>query len=194
MSGEMSGAMSVGMSGGMNEGVTFNLEAEVRDLAARRDITGAVHRYMRGLDRLDPVLQRSAFHDGAYVDCGLMAGPVDEFITFAQGFLGDLEATHHFLGQITIQLNGDTASGECYFQAWHGTRDEAGKPRDLFISGRYIDDYACNNGEWRIAKRLLITDWVKDDPADHTFYAANPTTNRGGRRGADFSEQRNWPK
>ena len=173
--------------------MSFDLEAEVRDLAARRDITDAVHRYMRGLDRLDPVLQRSAFHDGAFVDVGLMAGPVDEFITFAQDMLAGMDATHHFLGQIRIEMNGDTASGECYFQAWHGSRDEAGKPRDLFISGRYIDEYACKNGEWRIVKRKLITDWVSDHPADHSFYEQNPTTNRGGRRGEDFSQTRNWP-
>jgi SnoaL-like domain len=171
----------------------MDLDAEIRDLAARRDITKAVHRYMRGLDRLDPALQRSAFHDGAYVDVGLMAGPVDEFIAFGQEMLAGMDATHHFLGQIDIEVHGDTARGECYFQAWHGSRDEAGNPRDLFISGRYIDEYACNNGEWRIAKRKLITDWVTDHPADHSFYEANPTTNRGGRRGKDFSEARNWP-
>jgi hypothetical protein len=171
----------------------MDLEAEIRDLTARRGITDAVHRYMRGLDRLDPVLQRSAFHDGAFVDVGLMAGPVDEFIVFGQEMLAGMDATHHFLGQIRLEVNGDKASGECYFQAWHGSREEAGNPRDLFISGRYIDDYACNNGEWRIVRRKLITDWVTDTQADHSFYEANPTTNRGGRRGADFSEVRNWP-
>jgi hypothetical protein len=171
-----------------------SFEAEVRDLCARRDINDAVQRYMRGLDRLDAPLQRSAFHDDAWVDCGLMAGSVDEFIAFAQGLLATMDATHHFLGQVRIELNGDAASGECYFQAWHCSRDEAGHPRDLFISGRYIDEYACKNGEWKIAKRKLITDWVKDDPADHAFFAANPTTNRGGRRGEDFSQQRNWPR
>jgi SnoaL-like domain len=169
-----------------------NLEAEIRELAARRDITNAVQRYMRALDRLDPILLRSAFHDDAYVDCGLMAGPADEFIIFAQSFLSDLEATHHFLGQVQITLQGEKASGECYFQAWHGTRDEAGNPRDLFIAGRYVDEYACNNGEWRITKRMLITDWVKDGLADHSFYKANPSTNRSGRGGTDFSQTRNW--
>lgn len=173
----------------------FDLEAEVRDLAARRDITDAVHRYMRGLDRLDPVLQRSAFHHGAWVDCGLMAGPVDDFITFGQDMLATMEATHHMLGQVRIEVHdAERASGECYFRAWHGTRDESGKLGDLFIAGRYIDEYACNNGEWRITKRLLITDWVKDDPADHGFYEANPTTNRGDRRGGDFSQTRAWSR
>lgn len=170
----------------------MNIEAEIRDLAARRDITDCVHRYMRGLDRLDPVLQRSAFHDGAFVDVGLMAGPVDEFIPFGQEMLGAMDGSHHFLGQIRIEVNGDTAQGECYFQAWHGTRDEDGNPRDLFISGRYIDEYACNNGEWRIAKRALITDWTTDNPAEHSFFAQIPKKSRGGRRGEDFSETRNW--
>jgi hypothetical protein len=159
----------------------FDLEAEVRDLAARRDIADAVHRYMRGLDRLDPALQRSAFHDDAFVDVGLME------------LLAAMDATHHMLGQVRIEVQGETATGECYFQAWHGARDEAGNPRDLFISGRYIDEYACKNGEWRIARRKLITDWVTDQPADHGFYEQNPTTNRGGRRGKDFSQTRNWP-
>ncbi len=173
----------------------MSLEAEIRDLVARRDIADAVQRYMRGLDRLDPLLQRTAFHDGAWVDCGLMAGEVDAFITFAQDMLATMDATHHMLGQCRFEMHaaGQSASGECYFQAWHGSRDEAGGPRDLFISGRYIDEYTCKNGEWRIAKRKLITDWVKDDPADHGFYAANPTTNRGGRRGEDFSQTRDWP-
>ena len=125
---------------------------------------------------------------------GLSAGGADDFVAFCQNLLGSMEASHHLLGQVRIELDGETARGECYFQAWHGTRDEAGQPRDLFISGRYIDEYACKNGEWRIAKRKLITDWVKDDPADHSFYVANPTVNRAGRRGEDFSETRVWPR
>ena len=172
----------------------FDLEAEIRDLAARRDIHEATHRYMRGLDRLDPDLQRSAFHPGAHVDCGLMAGPAEEFVVFSQDFLAGFDATQHLLGQVRITVNGDIATGECYFQAWHGARDDAGNPRDLFIAGRYIDDYACLNGEWRIMHRTLITDWTTDTPADHRFLAASPGIIRSGRRGEDFSQQRHRPR
>jgi SnoaL-like domain len=178
----------------MGQTQAFDLEAEIRDFAARRDITDAVHRYMRGLDRLDAALQRSAFHDDAFVDCGLMAGTADEFVTFAQDMLAGMDATQHLLAQVRLELHDAArASGECYFQAWHATRDEGGAPRDLFISGRYIDEYECRDGAWRIARRLLVTDWVRDDPADHGFYAANPTLNRSGRRGEDFSQTRDWP-
>ena len=171
-----------------------DLSAQITDLAARRDITEAVQRYMRGLDRLDAALQRSAFHGDAWVDCGLMAGGADDFVAFAQNMLAGMEATHHLLGQVQIAVRGETASGECYFQAWHGTRSADGQPGDLFIAGRYIDEYACRNGEWRITHRKLITDWVRAGAADHGFYAANPQTNRGGRAGADFSETRSWPR
>ena len=172
----------------------FDLEAEVRDLAARRDITAAVQRYVRGLDRLDAPLQRSAFHDDAHVDAGLSAGGPDEFVAFCQQFLGQAGASHHQLGQVSITFTGaDTASGECYFQAWHNSTSEDGAPRDLFIAGRYVDEYACRNGEWRIAKRRLVTDWVTDQPADHSFFD-QPGIHRGSRSGADFSERRDWPE
>lgn len=171
----------------------FDLEAEVRDLAARRDITDAVQRYMRGLDRLDRDLLRSAFHDDAFVDAGLEAGAPDHYCDFCIGFLGDLGATQHLLGQVRIEMTGpDTASGECYFQAWHESFGEDGSSRDLFIAGRYIDEYACQNGEWRISKRRLITDWVTDQPANHAFFE-NPGIHRGGRNGEDFSQRRDWP-
>lgn len=168
----------------------FDLEAEIRDLAARRDINDAVQRYMRGLDRLDPELQRSAFHPDAVIDCGLMRGGVGAFVTFSQDLLAGMDATHHMLGQVCIELDGETARGECYFQAWHRTKDVEGGVRDLFIAGRYIDEYALRAGQWRITARTLVTDWVRDDPGSLAFFAANPAVPRGGRGGADFSQQR----
>ena len=175
--------------------MNFDVEAELRDYATRRAITDVVQRYMRGLDRLDAALQRSAFHDDAYVDCGFMKGTADEFTSFAQGFLAEMEGSQHFLGQVQIEIHSaEHASGECYFQAWHAAHDPQGKLRDLFVAGRYVDEYTYKNGGWRISRRKLIVDWVRDDPADDGFYRNNPNINRAGRRGADFSEQRNWPQ
>lgn len=169
----------------------FDLEAEVRDLAARRDIEDALCRYMRGQDRLDPVLHRSAFHDEAIVDCGLMCGSADEFVSFAQGFLADLEGSQHIIGQVQIEVRGDEASGEAYFYAWHRIPGE--EPKDLSVAGRYIDEYACRNGEWRIVKRREIVDWVRTDSAtEGSFYADNPAIPRGARQGADFGQTRDW--
>lgn len=171
--------------------MAFDLEAEVRDLAARRDINDCLCRYMRGQDRLDPVLHRSAFHDDAWVDCGLMNGSAAEFVAFAQGFLGDIEGSQHIIGQVQLTVNGDAASGEVYFFAWHRLLEE-GVPTDLLVAGRYIDEYACRNGDWRIVRRRELIDWAKSTPAADQFLRDNALP-MGARRGADFSQTRNWP-
>jgi SnoaL-like domain len=170
----------------------FDLEAEVRDLCARRDINDALQRYMRGQDRLDPDLHISAFHDDAWVDCGLMNGTAREFVDFAQGFLAELESSQHIIGQVRIEMRGDEADGEVYFYAWHRISED-GEPKDLSVAGRYIDLYTCNNGEWRISKRKEIVDWARTDAASDSFFAQNPMVPVGKRRGEDFSQTRNWP-
>ena len=86
-----------------------NLEAEVRDLCARRDIYDAICDYMRGQDRLMPELHRSAFHDDAYVDCGPFAGDADGFVAFAQGFLANCKGSQHTIGQAHIRVDGNVA-------------------------------------------------------------------------------------
>ena len=168
----------------------FDLEAEVRDLAARRDIYDAVCRYMRGQDRLDPVLHRSAFHDDAWVDCGLMAGSAEEFVAFAQEFLAELNGSQHIIGQTRFDIDGDRASGEVYFYAWHRLEQE-GKSKDLSVAGRYVDEYQCRDGEWRILLRRELIDWARTDDAADGFLADNPVL-LAGRRGTDFSETRDW--
>lgn len=172
---------------------SFDLEAEVRDLAARRDIHKALANYMRGQDRLDVDLHLSAFHEDAYVDCGLMQGSAKEFVTFAQGFLSDLEGSQHIIGQVDIDIKGDAASGEVYFYAWHRIQ-ENNVPKDLIVAGRYIDEYACRNGQWRIMRRRELIDWARTDPASDDFLNQHPILPRGGRRGTDFSQTRQWPQ
>lgn len=172
--------------------MNLDLEAAMRDYVARRDIFDCVCRYMRGQDRLDAALQRSAFHDDAYVDCGPFAGLPDDYVAFAQKGLAGCEYTHHMLGQVQLSVHGDRAEGEVYFTAYHRIRilDE---DKDMIFGGRYIDEYACRNGKWRIVKRREIADWTRTvDPADD-FLKLEPAYHRGGRRGQDFSQRRDWP-
>ena len=82
-------------------------------------------------------------------------------------------------------------SGEVYFYAWHRTMEE-GEPKDLVVAGRYVDEYTCKNGEWRISRRREIVDWARTDPAADGFLSGNPLV-RPGRRGTDFSQTRDWP-
>jgi hypothetical protein len=169
------------MSQGDNSEVMRRMEQDIKDLIARRDIYALVCGYMRALDRLLPDLHLSVFHDDAEVDCGLFVGPAPDFVRFAQKFLGNLESSHHLIGQADIRVEGDKAHGEIYFIAFHRVK-EMSQETDLFVSGRYIDRYEDRGAGWKIAKRREIVDWARSDPSSDMFLRENPSLNIGNRR------------
>ncbi len=126
--------------------------------------------YMRGLDRLDGDIQRSVFWDDAYLSYGIYEGGPDDFIGYCQTALATHASNHHFLGQIQVELAGDEAYGEVYYQAFHRVNNEAGEPRDLFISGRYVDRYERRDGTWKIAYRSELVDWVREEAAADSWF------------------------
>lgn len=160
----------------------------IDELLAKQEIIDLVGRYMRGLDRLDRSLLRSTFHDDATTDYGFFKGGPDAFVEMAYGALQDHLANHHMIGQVNIDVEGDVAFGEVYFQAFHRIVTD-GEERDLFISGRYVDRYEQRDGAWKIAFRSEINDWARNDPASDDYFAATPDSLRGGRMD-DASYQR----
>lgn len=171
----------------------MNLEAEIRDLAARRDIHKAIFAYMRGQDRLDHDLQMTAFHTDSDVDCGLLRGGPKAYTDFAQGFLAGMGGSQHLVGQIDLEVDAEagTGSGEVYFFAWH-RQFEDGEEFDLFMAGRYIDEYTYKDGKWAIQRRRELIDWARKDAPSDAFMAGMPLIHLPGRNGADFSQTLDW--
>ena len=171
----------------------MDMERELRDLAARRDIMKAICNYMRGQDRLDHGLQLSAFHEDADVDCGLLRGGPKAYTDFAQGFLADLEASQHIVGQVDldVDIDAETATGEVYFFAWHRIIEDE-EHKDLLMAGRYIDDYSCKNGKWAIQRRRELIDWARKEPATDDILGEMTAIHLSGRKGSDFSQTRDW--
>lgn len=161
----------------------------LEELADKQAITDLVARYMRGLDRLDKELLRSTFHDDATTDYGFFTGGPDDFVNMAYGALQDHLANHHMIGQVLIDLEGDIAFGEVYFQAFHRIVTN-GEERDLFIAGRYVDRYEKRNGNWKIAFRSEVNDWSRNDPATDGYFADTPNSLRGARKPDDAVYQR----
>jgi len=161
----------------------------VDELLAKQEIADLVARYMRGLDRLDKELLRSTFHDDATTDYGFFQGGPDDFVAMAHTALQDHLANHHMIGQTIIDVEGDVAFGEIYFQAFHRIVTE-GVERDLFISGRYVDRYEKRDGHWKIAFRSEVNDWARNDPATDDYFAATPDSLRGARIPDDASYDR----
>jgi hypothetical protein len=77
--------------------------------------------------------------------------------------LNKYEATTHFMGQSTVVLDGDRATGETYCIAHHVSASE-GK-RTLFIASLcYYDVFARVEGKWLFAERKLMVDWTDTRP------------------------------
>jgi ketosteroid isomerase-like protein len=73
--------------------------------------------------------------------------------------LNTYQATTHFNGQSTVEIEGNTAKGESYCIAHHLTVD--GEKRMLMVASiRYLDTFSKENGAWLFAQRKLMVDWT----------------------------------
>lgn len=152
-------------------------------LDAKDDITSALLRYTRGIDRLDGDLVLSAFHPGAMcVDYGADPMSIEDFVTYAIPRLGDAySATQHRVSNVAIEFDEGhrTAICEAYVLAFHtqpGTGKGA-KPNLHTFNGRYIDRFErrsadASGNQWKIAHRTLRVDWSRIETIDETMGGA----------------------
>jgi hypothetical protein len=130
---------------------------ELRRLLDIQAIRDCLNRYARGLDRHDPEILASAFHEDAIDHHGGFLGPIDEFVPWANELHDSQWAAHtHFVANNTVEIDGDVAHSETYV-LWVLRRKDGGKV-DLG-GGRYIDRLERRGGDWRIAARELVVDW-----------------------------------
>ena len=159
-------------------------DSAVQRLLDENELRALSATYMRGLDRLDPSLVRSVFADDATTHYGSFTGGADEMPAMAMTALGRYRATQHLLGQINLTIDGDTATGEVYFQAFH---QHATDGFDRFICGRYIDRYARRHGRWLMTHRTEVVDWTRTEPIADEYFTIRPHTVRGTRDTDDLS-------
>ncbi|HEV2651561.1 MAG TPA: nuclear transport factor 2 family protein [Rhizomicrobium sp.] len=165
-------------------------EQQLRDIIARQQIHDLHCDYMRAQDRLIPELHRSVFFDDATTDYGdAYRGGPDGFVAFAQGVLRPHLANHHMIGQAKIEVEGDVAFGEVYFQAHHRIV-ENGEEEDLFVAGRYVDRYEKRAGTWKIAHRSELVDWIRREPRADAGLQGEHRFPWGSRAPDDLSCQR----
>lgn len=152
-------------------------EASIRDIQIR---------YCRGVDRMDFELLRTCFHPEATMDYGFFACGVDEFIALAEASLKAYLGTTHFTGNQLVEVSGDSAWAEHYTVATHRCPPEEAIPlHDLVTAVRYIDRMECRDGDWRIARRVLILDWWRKDPVPD--FGPGPEVQPGRRDRSDAS-------
>lgn len=134
----------------------------LQDLANRQDIHDCLLRFCRGMDRFDRELYLSAFHDDAEMAAGPYVGDVPGCWDWAMPMHRDGQVlTHHLLLNHHVEIQGDVAHSECYYQfvARNHPWEEGGDETVLLAGGRYIDRLEKRGGDWKIALRTNVIEW-----------------------------------
>lgn len=134
----------------------------LQDLLDKEAIRTILYRLCRALDRRDRELMDSCYHPGATEDHGAICGDAEEFRRLATEGEGIYVRMHHNLGTINIELKGDVAETEAYVCASGPLIAPApdGSLQSRTIYARYIDRFERRDGEWRIARRIVVKDWT----------------------------------
>ena len=137
--------------------MTIDREAALAALLDKDALREIAMRYCRAIDRRDPALLATVYHDDAHDEHGtFFDGPAREFIAGLEKTMSVFEVTQHQISNTSYRLDGDLAEGELYFTAYHRTMPP--EPKHIIVRGRYLDRYERRGGEWRIAYRKLVWD------------------------------------
>ncbi len=134
----------------------------IQGLADRQDIHDCLLRFCRGMDRFDRELYLSAFWGDAEMAAGPYVGDVPGCWDWAKPMheAGQV-LTHHLLLNHHVDIDGDSAHSECYYQfvARNHPWEEGGGETIMLAGGRYIDRLERRGGEWKIVLRTNIIEW-----------------------------------
>lgn len=138
-------------------------QARLTELLDREAIRDCLYRYCRGIDRGDEAALRSSYWPDATDRHGAYSGPVEGFIQMALGVFKTNPRNVHQVSNILIEFRGATdARVETYFNALQCGPGKDGVVRQFLLVGRYCDSFQKRGGEWRVAQRTVVYDWVEE--------------------------------
>ena len=140
--------------------------SEADDRQALAELAAA---YARGCDRRRPEEVAALYTaDGGFaiVDAGVEPMEISGSERMVAGFsrLSRYEHTFHLLGQQTVELDGDRATGETYCLAHHVEVADDGSRSVMIMHIRYQDRYARTPDGWKFEHRTLMVDWRETRP------------------------------
>lgn len=159
------------------------LELRLRRMLDIQDIRDVLMRYCRGVDRGEPSLIEQAYHPDAIDDHGdFVARGADIPELFAKMSGRSPFGGMHFIGNVLIEVEGETAYAESYFMAIKDVARD-GKRHLRVRAGRYVDRFERRDGQWRIIERVLADEWNRIDETVASL--GGPERYRFGKRGAE---------
>ena len=142
------------------------------ELAARAAIVDVIHRYCRGMDRMDRELTLSCWHPGGTDDhAPLYSGSAEGFVDWLWPVHAAMVATRHVVSNTLIEVDGDTAATETYWTVTLRVKNQDAL-FDIQGGGRYLDSFECIDGVWAIRHRQSLHDWDRVDRVTQTLQDA----------------------
>jgi len=132
----------------------------LQTLHDKEAIRECLYRYCRGVDRADEAALRSAYWPDAHDRHGAYEGSAEGFIAQALPRLRSGGRGIHQISNILIELHGDIAAVESSFFALQV--NAATPTQETFLCGRYLDKFEKRHGEWRVADRTVVYDWIAE--------------------------------
>ncbi|MFC6621502.1 nuclear transport factor 2 family protein [Novosphingobium panipatense] len=130
--------------------------ARLEAMLDKQEIRECLEAFSRGMDRFDRATYLSAFWEDGVMAAGPFVGSPAACWDWAVPMheAGQI-LTHHALLQSNIDVEGDTAHAETYYQFIGRNRDES-----LWMAGgRYIDRLERRGDMWKIALRTNVIEW-----------------------------------
>lgn len=175
----------------MKHADTFSAEF----VAARLRIQDLVFRWCRAVDRLDFDGMREVFHPDATDNHNHYSGDIPGLLEWIRGRHLGIAHSMHMVGNMVIEFaSPQLALCESYvwcIQRYPAGATEAlvaltggahggdGQGMDLMACSRYVDRMELRDGEWRIARRTVVTDWKAIQPFGDDAPVPRPHWNLG---------------
>ncbi len=143
------------------------MQDDVAALLDKQAIQELLTSYAAAIDARDwSRLERCFVADGSarYGAPGSLQEGFPAIGALARGVLEKLDASHHLIGNVAVELDGDEARCRCLFQAQHVRRGAEGGPHYL-LGGEYHDMLRRTADGWRIQQREIHVIWQDGNPA-----------------------------
>jgi hypothetical protein len=123
-------------------------------LLAEREIYRKIASFARAMDRRDWQTLESILAQDASASLG--SGEINgrkEIVDFIRSFLGTCGTTQHLIGNVLIDIEGNTASSKAYVSDMHlgkGTKSKL----SFSTLGEYIDEWVRPENSWLLKRRV----------------------------------------
>jgi hypothetical protein len=132
-------------------------------VADRLAIVECLNRSAMAADLMEAEGWKATYWPDAYEDHGWFKGNAHQFVDETIPSLAEtMDMTWHFLGNTTMAFEAEGVRVVTYFYAYCRLIGPDAARSDSFYGGRYVDWFEKRNGAWKIKRRVVKGDWIRD--------------------------------